>query len=65
VALFLRVLDVLLVPHQFLDRIDHVLATVEHRQAVGIEQRIAKPPAIDATIVCTLQARQIVLNDEG
>ena len=48
VAFLVRVLEVLLVPHQLQDRIDRVSAVVEHRQAVGIEQRVAKPPAIDA-----------------
>ena len=57
VAFLLRVLNVLLVPHQLRDRIDHVPAIVEDRHAVGVEQRVAEPPAIDATVVCTLRAR--------
>ena len=57
VAFLLRVLDVLLIPHEFRDRIGHVRTIIEHRQAVGIEQRIAKPSAIDATVVSTFRAR--------
>src|SRR6516164_5183518 len=48
VAFLLGVLDVLLVPHQFRDRIDHVRTIVEHGQTIGVEQRVAEPPAIDA-----------------
>ena len=64
VALFRGVLDVLLVPHQLRDGIDHVRTIVEHRQAVSIEQRVAQAPAVDATVVCTLRTGQIVLNED-
>jgi hypothetical protein len=30
---------------------------VKNSHAVGVEQGVAKPPAIDATVVCTLRAR--------
>src|SRR6516225_5337668 len=57
VAFLLCILDILLVPHQFRDRIDHVNAVVKDRHAVGVEPRVAEPPAIDPTVVCTLRAR--------
>jgi hypothetical protein len=60
----LRVLDVLLVPRQLRNGVDHVRTSLEHRQAVGVKQRVAEPPQVHTTIVRPLGPRQVVLHKD-
>ena len=57
------ILEVLLIPHQFRDGIDHVGAIVEDRDPVSIQERVTKPPAVDTAIIRSLGSRQVISDE--